>query len=327
MKSRLIIMLLLCLTLFLRLDFGQTIDGNLTGAVLDPTGASVPNATVTVTNTATGVKYSTKTDVDGLYRLNNLPVGDYDVTVAARGFADSGVKDVLVELNKTATANVTVQLRGVTASVAVVEASTTVDTTSSQLQSTFKPEQAVNLPIIESSGSFFGALNLSLLSAGIASNGGIGQGTGPSIGGQRPMNNNFNIEGVDNNNKAVTGPLVYVPNESVAQFSLLQNQSSSEFGHSSGGQFNTIIKGGTNQIHGSAYEYFQNRKLNALDQAYFRQGIYDKPRYDQNRVGGSIGGPIIKNKLFYFGNFEYAPNGQASTASSPVLSPTAQGYS
>src|SRR5881628_106121 len=231
MNSALIIMLLFCLTLFSRLDFGQTIDGNLTGSVLDPTGASVPNATVTVTNTATGVKYSTKTDVDGLYRLNNLPVGDYDVTVAARGFADSGVKDVLVELNKTATANVTVQLRGVTASVAVVEASTTVDTTSSQLQSTFKPEQAVNLPIIESSGRFFGALNLSLLSAGIASNGGIGQGTGPSIGGQRPMNNNFMIEGVDNN-KTITGPLVYVPTEATQEFSLLLNQFSAEFGHS-----------------------------------------------------------------------------------------------
>jgi hypothetical protein len=117
--------------------------------------------------------------------------------------------------------------------------------------------------------------------------------------------NNFTIEGVDNNLKTVTGPLVYVPNDSVAQFSLLQNQFSSEFGHSSGGQFNTIIKGGTNELHGSAYEYFQNRNLNALDQAFFRQGIYDKPRYDQNRVGGAVGGPIVKNKLFYFGNFEY----------------------
>src|SRR5947208_10120106 len=313
MKSTLIIMLLFCLTLFSRLDFGQTIDGNLTGSVLDPTGASVPNATVTVTNTATGVKYSTKTDVDGLYRLNNLPVGDYDVTVAARGFADSGVKDVLVELNKTATANVTVQLRGVTASVAVVEASTTVATTSSQLQSTFKPEQAVNLPIIESSGSFFGALNLSLLSAGIASNGGIGQGTGPSIGGQRPMNNNFMIEGVDNNDKTVTGPLVYVPTDATQEFSILQNQYNSEFGHSTGGQFNTIVKSGTNEIHGSAYEYFQNRRLNSLDQSFKRQGTLERPRYDQTRFGGSVGFPIVKNKWFGFGDFEYAPLGQAST--------------
>ena len=326
MKSTLIIMLLLWLTLFLRLDFGQTIDGNLTGSVLDPTGASVPNATVTVTNTATGVKYSTKTDVDGLYRLNNLPVGDYDVTVAARGFADSGVKDVLVELNKTATANVTVQLRGVTASVAVVEASTTVDTTSSQLQSTFKPEQAVNLPIIESSGSFFGALNLSLLSAGIASNGGIGQGTGPSIGGQRPMNNNFMIEGVDNNNKTITGPLVYVPTEATQEFSLLQNQFSAEFGHSTGGQFNTIVKSGGNNIHGSLYEYFQNRKLNAMDQSFKRLGETKNPRFDQNRIGGSIGAPIVNNKWFYFANFEYAPLGQGSTAATPVRAPTAAGY-
>jgi hypothetical protein len=121
--------------------------------------------------------------------------------------------------------------------------------------------------------------------------------------------------------------LVYVLNESGVPASLLQNQFSAEFGHSSGGQFNTIIKSGTNQIHGSAYEYFQNRNLNALDQVYFRQGIYDKPRFDQNRVGGSIGGPILKNKLFYFGNFEYAPNGQASTPSSPLYSPTAEGYS
>src|SRR5437870_12726492 len=99
MKSTLIIMLLLCLTLFLRLDFGQTIDGNLTGSVLDPTGASVPNATVTVTNTATGVKHFTKTDVDGLYRLNNLLVGDFNVMVAASGFADSSVKDEPGQMN------------------------------------------------------------------------------------------------------------------------------------------------------------------------------------------------------------------------------------
>src|SRR5205823_12054574 len=133
--------------------------------------------------------------------------------------------------------------------------------------------QVVNMPIIENSNSLFGALNLSLLSAGVASNGGVGQGTGPSVGGQRPMNNNFMIEGVDNNNKAVTGPLVYVPTEATAEFTLLQNQTGAEFGHSSGGQFNTVIKGGTNQLHGSVYEYFQNRNMNAVDAAYANQGI------------------------------------------------------
>src|SRR5207302_1849819 len=229
-----------------------------------------------------------------------------------------GLKNFAFELNRTSTANVTMQVQGVTQEVAVVEAPTAIDTTTAQLQSTFKADQIVNMPIIESAGNFFGALNLSLLSAGVASNGGVGQGTGPSVGGQRPMNNNFMIEGVDNNNKAVTGPLVYVPTDATQEFSILQNQYNSEFGHSTGGQFNTIVKSGTNDLHGSLYEYFQNRKLNAEDQSFKRQGIFKNPRYDQNRMGGSVGGPIIKNKWFAFGNFEYAPLGQASTTSSPV---------
>src|SRR5207248_7326888 len=118
----------------------------------------------------------------------------------------------------------------------------TIDTTTAQLQSTFESEHIVNTPIIETAGNFFGALNLSLLSAGVASNGGVGQGVGPSVGGQRPMNNNFMVEGVDNNNKTITGPLVSVPTEATAEFTLIQNQVGTEFGHSSGGQFNTEIK-------------------------------------------------------------------------------------
>src|SRR5437762_9268436 len=307
----------------------QTIDGNLTGTIVDPTGATVPNATVEITNTATGIKSSVKTGVDGLYRFNNLPVGNYDISVTASGFSTSGLKNVAVELNKTATANVTMQVQGVTQEIAVVEARSTIDTTTSQLQSTFKADQIVDLPIIENTAGGNlpnGALNLSLPSAGVASNGGIGQGTGPSVGGQRPRNNNFMIEGVDNNNKAVTGLLVYVPTDATQEFSILQNQYNSEFGHSTGGQFNTIVKSGTNQIHGSAYEYFQNRRLNSLDQSFKRQGTLEKPRFDQNRFGGSVGFPIVKNKWFGFGDFEYAPLGQASTTFSPVRAPTAQGY-
>jgi len=310
-------------------SLAQAIDGNLTGTVTDPTSAIVPNATVEITNTATGIKSTVKTGADGLYRFNNIPVGTYDLSVTASGFAANTLKGVAVELNRTATINVTMQVQGVTQEIAVVTGAQLIDTSNSQLQSVYKSEQIVELPIIEntSGGNLpLGALNLALLSAGVASNGGIGQGTGPSVGGQRPMNNNFMIEGVDNNNKTVTGPLVYVPTDSTAEFSLLQNQYNSEFGHSTGGQFNMIVKSGTNDIHGSAYEYFQNRKLNALDESFRRQGTLEKPRYDQNRVGGSVGFPVIKNKWFGFGNFEYAPLGQASTTFSPVRAPTAQGY-
>ena len=126
-----------------------------------------------------------------------------------------------------------------------------------------------------------------LLGAGVASAGGVGVGTGPSVGGQRPRNNNFMIDGVDNNRKDVTGPVLAIPNDAVAEFTVLQNQFSAEFGHSSGGQFNTVLRGGTNEIHGIVYEYLQNRDLNAIDQANKRQGIFTNPRYDQNRLGGA----------------------------------------
>ena len=121
----------------------------------------------------------------------------------------------------------------------------------------------------------------------------------------RPRNNNFTIEGVDNNDKSVTGPLVPVPNDAVDQFTVLQNQFAPEFGHSSGGQFNQTIKSGTNQFHGRLYEYFQNRNLNAQDvkNVLAQEANGEKPsnpRYDNNRWGGQVGGPIIKNRLFFF---------------------------
>jgi hypothetical protein len=304
----------------------QAVDGNLVGMITDSTGASVPNAAVEITNTTTNLKNTVRTGIEGLYRFNNVPVGLYDILVTARGFAPSNLKGVSVELNKTATANVVVQVRGVTEAIAVLEAPAVIDTTTSQLQSTFKADQIVNLPIIESAGNFFGALNLSLMSAGVASNGGIGQGTGPSVGGQRPTNNNYTIEGVDNNNKTITGPLLYVPTEATQEFSVLQNHYNAEFGHSTGGQFNVALKRGGNSLRGSVYEYFQNRKLDALDQAFKREGVTEQPRYDQNRFGGTIGGPVVENKWFYFGNFEFAPLGRATTVSTPVRAPTAAGF-
>ncbi len=305
---------------------GQATDANLVGSVLDATGAAIQNAAVELENMATGVKTQTKTNAEGQYRFNNIPAGDYRVKASSPGFSETTIANVRVDLNKTANVNVKLELGTVASTVEVQEAGAVIDTTTAQVQSNYDAHQIVNLPIIENSGGLFGALQLSLLSAGVSSNGGVGQGTGPSVGGQRPMNNNFQIEGVDNNNKTVTGPLVYVPTEATAEFTLMQNQFGAEFGHSSGGQFNTTVKSGTNEIHGSLYEYFQNRNLNAMDQQFARQGFTSNPRFDQNRLGGTIGGPIKKDKLFYFGNFEYAPLGQAFTPSSSIFAPTAQGF-
>ncbi|MBV9404017.1 MAG: TonB-dependent receptor, partial [Acidobacteriaceae bacterium] len=139
-----------------------------------------------------------------------------------------------------------------------------------------------------------------------------------------PTNNNFTIEGIDNNNLGVTGPVVKVPNDAVSEFSVLQNQFSPDFGHSSGGQFNQVVKSGTNEFHGQLYEYFQNRNLNAADNLDAVEGNPLHPRSDNNRFGGNFGGPIRHNKLFFFGDYEYNPIGSA--AGTAYYAPTAAGY-
>lgn len=303
--------------------WGQAADGNLTGTVSDPSGGAVPGAPVELTSELTGMRHTSVSDAAGIYRFSNVPVGSYRLAVWHDGFQAASVRNLSVQLNKTATANVRLQLAAASTEVTVSDAGALVDTTTSQLQSAFTGSQARQLPVTGVGN--LGVINLSLLGAGVGSTGGIGFGTGPSVGGQRPANNNFMIEGTDANNRNVTGPTMTVTNEAVAEFSLLQNQFSAEFGHSSGGQFNTVVKSGGNALHGTLYEYFQNRNLNAIDESFKRQGRRTAPRYDQNRVGGNIGGPAIREKLFYFANVEYNPIGQASTNPGTVNVPTADG--
>jgi hypothetical protein len=301
----------------------QIISGDLVGTILDKTGAVVPKAAVTITNVNTGVSRATEANESGEYRFNNLPVGTYNVSASAAGFGVTTVNAFVVELNKTSTLQITLEIKGATTSVEVNGAAPALDTTTSQISTTFDQKLDADLPVSSVVG---GVLNLSLLSAGVATGGGIGAGAGPSVGGQRPRNNNFTIEGVDNNSKSVTGPLVVIPNDAVAEFSVLQNQFSPDFGHSSGGQFNTVIKSGTNSYHGDAYIYSENRNFDAIDQSTINNGFTSNQRFDNNRMGGTFGGPILKNKLFFFGALEYNPVGQAAILGAPVCSPTAAGY-
>lgn len=306
----------------------QTQDGNLVGTVADSTGAGVPAATIEVENVATGIKASTVCDASGFYRFNNLLVGTYKITVAASGFATTS-RTVEVELNKTATANVTLPVGAVAQEISVTESPALIDSTTAQVMNTYSNLLITDSPL-SANPIDGGVYNISLAGAGVASAGGLGVGLGPSVGGQRPRNNNFTVEGTDNNRKDVTGTVVDVPIDAIKEFSVLQNQFTAEFGHSSGGQFNVILQGGTNDIHGSGYEYFENRKLDAFDQSAKRQATPGtpllKPRYDQNIAGLSVGGPILKNRLFYFGAGDYNPLGQASTPSAIRRAPTAAGY-
>ena len=303
----------------------QQTSGDLVGTVVDSTGASIASAAVTAVNTSTGVSTSTVANAQGEYRISNLLPGTYDVTAHSAGFSDTTQKGVAIELNRTATVVLKVAPAGSTTTVEVTsDAGVALDTTSVQLQQTFSNKEVSELP---TSTIGLGVLNASLLSPNVATSGGIGAGTGPSVGGQRPRSNNFTIEGIDNNNKSVTGPLVYLPNDAVGQFTLITNQFSPEFGHSVGGQFNTTVLSGTNHFHGRAYEYFQNRKLNAIDATVARTfGAGQKPfnpRYDFNRYGGQVGGPVLHDKAFFFVNYERQTTGQSSTYG--LCTPTAAG--
>lgn len=308
--------------LFMAVGSAQSVSGELVGTIYDPTGAAVPNASIVATNVATGVQSSGVSSSTGGYRLGNLAAGLYAVKVLAAGFSGAELKGVQVNLNLQATANVTLQMGESKTIVEVTGSAVTIDTTTAQVQGTFEAKQLADLPVT-SSGS--GVLNLALYTAGVSSSGGVGVGSGPSVGGQRPRNNNFTIEGIDNNSKSVTGPMATIPNDAVQEFSILANQFSAQYGHSSGGQFNQILKGGTNAFHGMGYEYMNNRTLNAIDQQSIVSGVTEKTRYDNNRFGGNIGGPIKRNKLFFFFDYEYNPVGQAGVPGA-IYAPTTEGY-
>jgi hypothetical protein len=300
------------------LSMAQGTNGSLAGVVRDPSGAVIPNASVKITSESTGVTTNVVSTSSGDYTVQNLLPAKYDVLVTVPGFQPFDLKGVAVDLNKASTANVTLTIGSNTSVEVSADAGVVLDTTSTNLTTTFSNEELSNLPTSTVTG---GVLNAALLSPGVASSGGVGIGYGPSIGGQRPRNNNFTIEGIDNNDKSVTGPLVYVPNDAVGEFTLITNQFSPEFGHSSGGQFNTNVLSGTNHFHGKVYEYFQNRNLNAA--GGIAGGKVPNPRYDNNRYGGQLGGPILHDKLFFFANFERQSIGQS--LSYFLCTPTAAG--
>jgi hypothetical protein len=320
MRNRSSLLVLLSLfILFAGMAFAQTTSGDFACIVNDPSGAVIANASIVATNEATGIQYKGVTSGSGEVHLTNLPTGDYDITATAPGFSPFTLKALRIDLNKTSSKTLTLATQGSSTSVEVsADAGVVLDTTSTNLTQNFSPVELANIP---TASVGLGVLNVSLLSPGVASTGGIGIGTGPSVGGQRPRNNNFTVEGIDNNDKVVTGPLIYAPNDAVSDFTLITNQFSPEFGHSSGGQFNTNITSGSNKFHGKAYEYFQNRDLNSA--FGIAGGKTPIPRYDNNRYGGQVGGPILHDKLFFFANYERQSIGQG--LSYYLCTPTAAG--
>lgn len=292
----------------------QVTTGNVRGVVKDESGAVISGAKVTITDSATKSTQTVQASADGEFQFVNLPGGEYTITIEANSFKKTTLSNVLVSLNRTTDVAVSMSPGGESEVVEVSAANAgLIETTTSTLGKSFDSRQTVELSQTAAAGGIY---NLALIAGNVSSSGGVGVGTGGSVGGQRPRNNNFTVDGIDNNDKAVTGPQIYISPETVSEFTLLSNQFSAEFSRSNGGQFITVTKSGTNQFHGSAYGFFQNRRLNALDTQQILGGTTraTNPRSDFSRHGGNIGGPIVKDRLWFFTSFERQQTGAAASA-------------
>jgi hypothetical protein len=349
MKKLFMFALALSLALIAGSAQAQVTTGTVRGTVVDQNNAVVPGAKVTITRKSTSESKETTTSDSGAFQFDNLQSGgDYVITVEAANFKKAEATDVAVQLGQQADVLVQLQTGQVTETVTVSAGGTElVNTTNADLSKGFDSRQVVELAQT-AAGPIGGAgvNNLALIAPNVSSSGGVGVGTGGSVGGQRPRNNNFMVDGIDNNAKDVTGPQSYISPEEVAEFSLLQNQFSAEFARSNGGQFVTVTKSGSNDYHGTFYGFFRNRYLNALDNFQKQAGVNrDRnspnfmPRSDYFRGGFNVGGPVAipnftgenrmfwsgKDKLFFFFSYERLQQGSAA-APGGIASPTAAGF-
>jgi len=304
--------------LFAALAFGQAEIGGATmnGTVADPSGAAVPNAKITVVSPQTGFTRTTTTNASGLYGFPQLPAGTYDLTVEANGFKLTKRTGVTLTVGAVATVDVPLEVGGTQETVSVTAEVPVVETTRSQTSTTVTTEQVGNLPI---NGRNF--LDFTVLTPGVTRD---PTRTGDlSFGGQRGTSNSVLVDGADSNNvffgqstgRSGTGRNPYsFSQDAVQEFQVNTNGYAAEVGRAGGGVINVITKSGTNEFHGAAFEFYRDKALNANSWENNRNKLA-KRAYHFNQFGGDIGGPIWKNKAFFF--FDY--DGQRNTTPNTVF--------
>jgi outer membrane receptor protein involved in Fe transport len=282
----------------------QTTTGEIVGTVRDAQGAAVPGSTVTITSADTGlVRTETTTDV-GFFRFPALPTGTYTLSAEKSGFAVGKVGHVEVLVANATTVDINLAVAQASQTVTVESNVTLTDTESAHLGGVIEEAQVTTLPL---NGRNFA--QLALLNAGVSASGGGGgqQGgeggiSGYSSNGQRSTSNNFMVDGIDNNNYEA-GSVAQLPSiDSIQEFQVQTNNYAAEYGRSSGSIVNLVTKSGTNQLHGSAYEFFRNNDLDARN--FFADPAFSAPALRLNQFGATLGGPIHKDKTFFFGNYE-----------------------
>jgi hypothetical protein len=293
----------------LQCAWAQEVTASITGTVTDPSGAAVPGANVTATSQERGVTFTAVTNDSGLYRVAQLPVGTYTLKVEKSGFALASRPAFVLTLNQVARIDITMKVGQTSETVEVTGAAPVMKTDTTQVDTIINAATNDNLPLASRN-----YVQLTLLAPGSVStdpssfnngNNTGGYGGRPLINGNREQANNFLLDGMDNN-QVSDNLLGYTPApDAIQEFNLITNNAPAEFGNFEGGIVNATIKSGTNGYHGDVWEFFRNDVLNANSWSNNLQyPALPKSKIRWNMFGGTIGGPIVKNKLFFFADFQ-----------------------
>jgi outer membrane receptor protein involved in Fe transport len=297
--------------------------GSISGTVLDPTSAVVSGAKVTAQNIATGQTMNDATNDTGYFTLRSVPVGVYKITITAKGFRTVQVPQIEVAVSRDSTlATIKLELTSATGeTVEVIEAAPILETNTAQVTNTFDTKETADLP----TGGGFDSLALFL--PGVADSGSNSfsnsNGASFSSNGLRGRSNNFQIDGQGNNDNSVAGPSIFLGNQdNLEEVSVITNDFGVEYGRSSGSVVNYVTKSGTNDLHGSAFEYWTGSKFDSLG-----NGESFISRYVENRFGFTAGGPVKKDKVFFFGSgyWDRVRQAGATLNSGGLLTPTPLG--
>jgi hypothetical protein len=291
----------------------QVAGGTLSGSITDPSGAVVPNAEVVIKNSATGVSRNVTTNADGFYSAANLVPGNYEVSVSASGFNTEIKKGIVINVGAQPLFNLVLQIGAVANRVEVTTEAPTVQLTSSDISATVNATTVRELPLNGRSWTDLAALQPGVdtihtqpdFSTG-ADRGNRGFGQQLTISGARPQQNNYRLDGISLNDYANGAPGSVLGGnlgvDAIQEFSVLTSNYSAEYGKTSGGVVNAVTRSGTNAFHGSAYEFLRNSALDARN--FFEDPTLPKAAFKRNQFGGAIGGPIIKDRTFFFADYE-----------------------
>src|SRR5580700_7859804 len=287
----------------------QSETAEVLGTVQDPTGASVADATVTLTNAGTGIAAKTSTDDKGDYDFLNVTVGEYEVAAEHTGFSKFST-DIRVEVGARQRVDVSLQVGASSQTVVVTGAAVPLDTDTSDHGQIISTAAVSELPLIGRNYADLALLSTNAVKSPIAISFGP---TGTpregafNVNGMRSTYNTFLLDGEDNNaystsNQGYSAQVVQPSPDAIAEFKVITSNYSAEYGRVGGAVVDAIMKSGTNQFHGSAYEYIRNTVLNAI--GYLFAPLTAKPTLQRNQFGATVGGPILKNKLFWFADYE-----------------------